>query len=461
LRSLFGRLFVAFWGAIALVAALLVASSPYFTRSRPGIQRWERGAELLLERRAEEAARRVERGFEPGGAHDRGRDGFFERRHGGLWVLDADGDVMAGPPPETEVLDFARRVAADGAPATERIGSFHLAGRPVRRPDGAGVVVVAGVRRSPQLVDLIEPRALAGRLLLLAAVVALPSWWIARHLSKPVAAVQGAARRLAAGELAARVGAASGRHDELGDLARDFDAMATRLEALVEGQRRLVRDVSHELRSPLARLRVALELARDRAGAEAAPALDRIEHESERLDALVQQILTLSRLDAASAPARRERVDVAELAESVAADASFEAEARRVEVAVAAGGAAVVEGDPDALRSALDNVVRNAVRHTGEASTVRIAVEAGATAVTVAVDDQGPGVPGAALGSLFEPFFRVEEARERDRGGAGLGLAIAARAVRLHGGDIVARNRREGGLVVTISLPAVPPTQLG
>src|SRR5690606_35636819 len=116
------------------------------------------------------------------------------------------GVESAGPPPGAEVIDFARQVAARGEPASERIGSFHLAGRPARRPDGERVVVVAGARRPPQLVDLIEPRALAGRLLLLAAIVALPSWWIARHLSKPVAAVQGAARRLAAGDLAARVG---------------------------------------------------------------------------------------------------------------------------------------------------------------------------------------------------------------------------------------------------------------
>jgi two-component system sensor histidine kinase CpxA len=460
LRSLFGRLFLAFWGAIALVAVLLVATSPYFTRSRPGIQRWERGAERLLERRAEEVARRVERGVEPPGLHERGRDGFFGR-HGGLWVVGGDGVDPAGPPADPEVLDFARRVAAEGGPAAERIGSFHLAGRPARRPDGREVVVVAGVRRPPQVVDLIEPRALAGRLLLLALIVAVPSWWIARHLSKPVAAVQGAARRLAAGDLAARVGGASGRHDELGELARDFDAMAARLESLVEGQRRLVRDVSHELRSPLARLRVALELARDRAGGDAAPALDRIELEAERLDALVQQILTLSRLDPASEPARRYRIDLTERAESVAADASFEAEARRVEVVVEARGGAPVEGDPEALRSALDNVVRNAVRHTREAGRVRIAVATSGDRATLVVHDQGPGVPEPALASLFEPFFRVEEARERDRGGAGLGLAIAARAVRLHGGEVVARNRPEGGLEVAMTLPAARTAQLG
>lgn len=463
MRSLFGRLFVAFWGAIALVALILIASSPYFTRSRPRLERWERGAVVLLEQRLADVAERFERGLGlPGPPFGRGRGGGVEHRAGGLWLFAPDGTLLDGPPAEPEVVDFARRVAEAGTPLAERVASFHVAGRAARDPRGRTVVLVAGVRRAPHLVELIEPRALAGRLLLLALVVALPSWWIARHLSRPVAAVQHAARRLAAGELGARVGAAAaGRHDELGDLARDFDAMAARLEALVQGQRRLVRDVSHELRSPLARLRVALELARDRAGADAAPALDRIELESERLDALVQQILTLSRLDAASAPARRERIDLADLAESVAADASFEAEPRRVEVAVEAGGTAFVEGDPEALRSALDNVVRNAVRHTREQSTVRIAVGIDGAVVRIAVHDAGSGVPEGALGQLFEPFFRVEEARERDRGGAGLGLAIAARAVRLHGGDIVARNRPEGGLEITIGLPAARPDQLG
>ena len=230
--------------------------------------------------------------------------------------------------------------------------------------------------------------------------------------------------------------------------------MAERLGGLVAAQRRLVRDVSHELRSPLARLGVALELARRRAGEGAGEPLDRIEREAGRLEELIGELLTLSRLEAAEAPASREPVDLGAVAEEVASDAAFEASALGVTVTVTRDGACVVVGDPDGLRSALDNVVRNAVHYSGSGAGVEVAVGREAADAVVRVSDRGPGVPEAQIGGLFQPFFRVEEARDRQRGGAGLGLAITARAVRLHGGTVSARNRDGGGLEVTIRIPA-------
>ena len=467
MRSLFLRIFLVVWAATVVVAAIVVASSPFFTRARPGVERWERGAEVFLGERVEWAARRIERGDRlPGPDEERRRDLDEEHRGRGpgerpglralapLFVLGPAGEPRAGPPPDPEVLRFARRVAEAGTPLSERAGLVHLVGRPAMTPGGEVLVVVSAARRPPRLLDLLEPGALAWRLALLTLVVALPCLWLARQLSTPVTALRGATARLAEGDLAARVEQRfAERGDEIGALARDFNGMAARLDALVGSQRRMVRDVSHELRSPLARLRVALELARQRAGASPDAALDRIEREAERLDAMVGQILTLSRLDAASAPARREPVDLAELAAEVAADAGFEAVARRVTVAVEAPAPVIVAVDADALRSALENVVRNAVAHTREGTAVRIAVARTGAGAEIAVADRGPGVPEAALGSLFEPFFRVEEARERARGGAGLGLAIAARAVRLHGGEIAARNLPEGGLEILLRLP--------
>jgi two-component system sensor histidine kinase CpxA len=215
-----------------------------------------------------------------------------------------------------------------------------------------------------------------------------------------------------------------------------------------------VRDVSHELRSPLARLAVALELARKRAGEGAAEQLDRIELEAGRLDALIGQLLTLSRLEAADAPAVREAVDLEDLVDRVADDAAFEASSRGIQVLVEKSGSCVVSGDADALRSALENVVRNAVHYSADGGEVRVAVTREGHSVAVRVSDAGPGVPDEHLEAVFQPFFRVEEARDRQRGGAGLGLAIAARAVRLHGGTVAARNRPGGGLEVELRLPA-------
>ena len=459
MKSLFLRIFLVFWAAMVVVAAVVVASSPFFTHARPGVERWERGAESFLAQRVEWVARRVEHG-ERRGLDGEGRGhgpegGPGQRLFAPIYVLGPDGESLFGPPPDPGIARFARRVAEAGGPLTERFGVLHLVGRPALAPDGRLRVVVAAAHRPPRLLDLLEPGALAWRLALLTLVVAVPCLWLARQLAAPVTALRGATARLAEGDLAARVAPEfESRGDEIGSLARGFNAMAGRLEGLVGTQRRLVRDVSHELRSPLARMRVALELARGRSGGERDEALDRLEREAERLDALVGQILAFSRLEAAGAPARREPVDLAELARSVAEDAEFEAKGRHVGVDVeGADDPVTVQGDPDDLRSALENVVRNAVTHSPEGARVKVRVAADGPCATIAVADSGPGVPESALGSLFDPFFRVEEARERPRGGAGLGLAITARAVRLHGGEATARNLPSGGLEILLRLP--------
>jgi len=451
MRRLFLRIFLAFWLAMAAVTTLLIVTSPMFTRSRPGVERWQRDVEGWLRDRLERSARVVAGGEE--------RQGGSGERHGGprvpVFLLRPDGSSAVGSEVPPEIAAFGRRVATSDEAISERSGAFHIAGRPVDRPDGAHLVLVAAVRRPPGLVDLLEPGVLGWRLLALTAFVGALCFWLARTLTSPVEKLRRVVRSLAGGDLAARVAPRiAARSDEIGDLARDFDAMAARIEALVGAQRRLVRDVSHELRSPLARLAVALELARKRAGAGAAGQLDRIELEAGRLDALVDQLLTLSRLEAADTPAAHEPVDLDELVDRVADDAAFEASARDVQVAVEKSGGCVVNGDAEALRSALENVVRNAVHYSAAGGEVRVAAAREGHSAAVRVTDAGPGVPEEQLQAVFEPFFRVEEARDRQRGGAGLGLAIAARAVRLHGGTITARNRASGGLEVELRLPA-------
>ena len=206
--------------------------------------------------------------------------------------------VMGREAPKT-AADLARRVAENGAEETVRRGGLHLAAQPVTDPTGRMLVVVATLYRPPRPLVLLEPEALWWKLLLLALVVGAFSLLLARHLSAPVGALRRATLRLSAGDLTARVGGpVDRRHDEIGQLARDFDAMAGRLENLLGSQRRLLRDVSHELRSPLSRLTVALQLARDRKGVRSEEALDRIERETGRLDDLIGQLLLLQRLEA-------------------------------------------------------------------------------------------------------------------------------------------------------------------
>lgn len=275
---------------------------------------------------------------------------------------------------------------------------------------------------------------------------------VARWLTRPLSRIRDASHRLAAGDLRARVyPEGMKRHDEIGDLVRDFDVMASRLERLVDAQGRILSDISHELRSPLARLGVALELAHRRASPDAAPHLERIEMEAQRMNDLIGRVLSLARAEVTPPPATR--IDLKSLLEKVVADARYEAEGQRRQVSLHIDGQPTLLGDATLVASAVDNVVRNALRHTAEQTAVTIDVSAAGRDALVVVRDHGQGVPAAELDRIFLPFHRAEFARNRDTGGVGLGLAIASRAVHIHGGAISAANHPAGGLVVTIRLP--------
>lgn len=281
-------------------------------------------------------------------------------------------------------------------------------------------------------------------------------WWLARYVSRPVVHLQSSARSLAAGNLEARVGQEfSKRRDELGVLARDFDIMADHIRNLLASKEDLLRGMSHELRSPLARLRVALGLAR-RPDADFGKQLDRIELEAERLDALIGQMLQLSQLRAVEPLTQREHVDLSSLVIEIVEDAKLEASAAQKEVVLHMQGRMSTEGDHATLRSAIENVIRNAIRFTPVHSTVDVNVTRERGMAVITIDDRGPGVPAMELERIFEPFYRVAESRDRDSGGTGLGLAITSRVVQLYGGSVIARNRPEGGLSVQMRLPICP-----
>jgi two-component system sensor histidine kinase CpxA len=460
MKTLFLRIFLWFWVAMVVLGVVLVVTSPFYTQSRSRLDHWQQGAERWAEERVNRMVQRIGE-VGAGGQLQGGPPGAGPREHGhrgaSTFVFDDAGRALGGRQPPEAAVDLARRVAASGEGEAVRRGAFHLVARPARDPAGRSYVVVATLNRPPRPIDLLEPEALWLRLAALALVVGALSFLLARYLSKPVGAVRQAAQRLSDGDLSARVGGrVARRRDEIGELARDFDAMAGRLEQLLGSQRRLLRDVSHELRSPLARLRVALELARQRAGASAGDQLDRMELEAGRIDELIGQLLLLERLAAGEAGGDPVVFDLADLLGEVVDDAAFEAEAAGSEVALEPGGDVPMRGHPSLVRSALDNVLRNAIRYAPRGTAVDVRLEAGTGAATVRVRDRGPGVPELQLDSLFEPFSRVADARERGSGGAGLGLAITRRAVELHGGSVEARNHPDGGLEVSIRLPSRP-----
>jgi len=285
----------------------------------------------------------------------------------------------------------------------------------------------------------------------------LVCYLLARYLTSPVVRLSAATRRLAEGDLTARAGSGrSRRRDEIAELVRDFDIMAERLENLVKAQSRLLNDISHELRSPLARLNVALGLARQRSGPEAQSALGRMELESDRLNHLIGSLLTIARLESGADPSRKSALALAEMITEIANDADYEAQARHCYVKACVVDDCRVWGEGNLLHSAVENVVRNAAHYTAEGTAVKVSLEHAGGVAIIRVADSGPGVPEEALETMFRPFYRVDDARGRETGGAGLGLAITERAVRLHGGTVKAWNRPEGGLIVEIRLPRAP-----
>ena len=268
-------------------------------------------------------------------------------------------------------------------------------------------------------------------------------------VTRPVRKLQQAVERFGSGDLTARVH--STRRDELGELARTFDRMADRITTLLDAERRLLLDISHELRSPLARLGVAVELARS--GSSIETALNRIQKESDRLNSLVGQLLQVTRVEGDRSLLNRQPVRLDELVCQLAEDAAIEAAAHHSTVLCERRDPVSIEGDPELLRRAIENVIRNAIRYAPDGSPVEVSVERREGSAVVTVRDRGPGVPESSVARLFDAFYRVEEDRGRASGGVGLGLSIARRAIELHEGSVEARNA-DPGLEVKIVLPA-------
>jgi two-component system, OmpR family, sensor histidine kinase CpxA len=449
-RSLFLRIFLSFWAAQALLVVLAILVTMAF---RPRNSTWEALRTSTLNDSI--AA------YEEGGATQLRKylDNLDATQHVRAFLFDEEGKEIS----DRAAPDWAIRMAS---------GKRHMPHEgvvfpppPVQRETRASsdgkhrYTLVMGLPPGPLRV-FIGPRGLPAEGLLIAILSSgLVCYFLAWYVTKPVAKLRAATQKLAAGDLTARAGnPRSRRRDEIAGLIRDFDTMAGRLELLVKAQSRLLNDISHELRSPLARLNVALGLARQRSGPESASMLERIELEASRLNELIGRLLTLARLEDGEQRVPATPVMLDEIVVNVTEDAEFEAQARHCHVRsdIQAGNWAV-RGEASLLHSAIENVVRNAIRYTRERSTVEIHLErkdspGGAEAV-VGVADCGSGVPPDALEKLFQPFYRLDDDRGRQTGGVGLGLAITERAVRFHGGRVAAFNRAEGGLLVEIHLP--------
>jgi signal transduction histidine kinase len=449
MKSLFLRIFLSFWMAQALFVVLAILVTLAF---RPRGSSWE----PLRTTSLNEAVG----AYEAGGPQQVREylENLQATQHVRAFLFNEQGEEVShrGAP------DWAMRVLGSGSPSP-RDGFIIPAPKVLKesRASSDGLhrfTLVMGLPPGPRV--FLGPRGMPIPGLIIGVITSgLVCYLLAWYLTQPIVRLRAATRQLAAGDLTARSGSPAGkRRDEVAGLVRDFDAMAERLEMLVKAQSRLLNDISHELRSPLARLNVALGLARQRAGVESADMLDRIELEASRLNELIGRILTLARLEDGEQRVPQTPVPLGELVASVAEDAEFEAQERHchVHTTIPAGDWGV-RGNDSLLHSAVENVVRNAIRYTQEGTSVEIELtsekRAGAAEAVLRVSDSGPGVPEDALGKLFQPFYRLDDARGRLTGGVGLGLAITERAVRFHGGKVSASNRAEGGLMVEIRLP--------
>jgi signal transduction histidine kinase len=281
------------------------------------------------------------------------------------------------------------------------------------------------------------------------------SYLLARSISTPVRRLQAAANTLSAGNLDARAGAeVTKRRDELGALGRDFDSMAERLGALIAARQNLLRDISHELRSPLARMEMAIGLARQDPSS-TAQQLDRVQRESEKLDQLIGHILDYARLERDPATFAFEEFDVAELIRQIVHDAEFESQSPPGRLRLTSADTLTMRGEPHVLYAAVDNVVRNALLHGDPHGPIDVDLSLDGETVRITVRDHGPGVAEEDLPRIFEPFYRAS-AKGTGRvstEGTGIGLAITQRAAALHGGAVTADNAEGGGLRVTITVP--------
>ncbi len=442
---LFWKIFLSFWLTLLLIISGVIWGTTIYLQNSDAFQVNDLRSRMM-NRQAMSLAQVIRyAGPEAGKAillsphkHHRRRPRFF--------VLDSQGHELLGRQIDLTAPDI-KEYASVKAPDGE---TFRLVSTNSLRPrPSVAALFLRPFKRSPAVYILWLAIAL-----LFSAMV---SFWLTLTITRPIKSLQRASKQLAAGDLETRVAhTMDARRDEIADLAQDFDRMAERLQTLLLHQKQLLSDVSHELRSPLARLKVALGLAQKRQFGIMPEELKRIELESNRLDDLIGQVLTLSRLESGSVYRRDDYLDVAELVESIVQDCNYEINGAQKRVLLKAENTGIIEANADLLRRALENVIRNAVHYTQADTDVTVTLETTGSSdksLQLRICDHGSGVPDLQIDQLFEPFVRLSSARDRDSGGFGLGLAIAKRAILFHNGEISAWNRPQGGLCVQIILP--------
>jgi two-component system sensor histidine kinase CpxA len=453
MRRLFLKIFLWFWATVALTGISLVLA--FILQPQGVASRWHGSLSDSTRFFGFAAVAALEQGGVGAASEYINRLNVDAHIHACLF--DAQGKPLVG----TFCPEFTGMAMhlVNGGPEdfAVREGFIRMA-VPLERSNGPNYIYASELVAGPRAALGTDPAIVLIRGGVALTVSGLVCYFLTLYLTAPILRLRTAALQITGGQLSVRAERRMElRRDEFGDLVRAFNQMADKTEHLISSQRQLVYDVSHEVRSPLARLNVSLDLLRRRGCDD--PALDRMETDLRRLNEMIGRLLTIAKLEATSTLHTPMQIDLNSLVESVIGDAAFEAQEKGIHFEVAQSADLFVDGEPTLLRSAIENVLRNAVRYTGTGTTVEVSLGVDSVLSTneaiLSVRDHGPGVPNEELSNIFKPFYRVSDSRSQETGGVGLGLAIAERIVRLHRGSIRALNAPNGGLQVEMRFPRI------
>lgn len=457
MRGLFTKIFLGFWVAQSLtfvISTLLILQQTHLNGHRP----LQELVSSTLHSEAYEAANAYER------AGCAGVEQYADSAGLTIFLADSPTHFVCRAVDSAAYRQALAATAREGGVTDTQIGSNVLWGKTIRSSSGHRYIFfLSRVHEEHGVITWLRDllHFAFPQLPVAIVVCGVTTFVLVLLLTRPIARLRAAARDLARGKLDTRVPRSDGGRilggDEIQALVHDFNHMAERLQSLVAAQNMLLRDVSHELRSPLARLSVALELAREEAPTRMLDQLQRIERETGRLNLLIADLLRLSSMESSDAPVGNSEFNLNDLLDELLSDAQFEARQRSCDVSFHASCQCTLRGNPELIYRAVENIVRNSIRYTQEGSVVELELnceeQSGEPTAILKVSDRGPGISEGEIRNIFQPFYRVDNARQRNTGGFGVGLAITERAVRLHHGRAQAQNRPGGGLVVTLALP--------
>jgi two-component system sensor histidine kinase CpxA len=450
MRSLYWKIFLSFWLATILIIITTAWVTSELTRKSSLLTR----EQVFMDSYANAAVATFESGKH--NALKQWLEQTGQAKSMTLYLLCSTGEIVSNHPPPAEI----KRIATDLANEQLDTGILKFGNLIVSHEilsTSGKAYRLAAVSEKPLSHFIIIPWAgLTIRLLIAIFISGLICYLLSIYLTKPLRSLGLAAKSIATGKFSTRVGHFKGHNrDEIAKLSHEFDRMAEKLEALVNSKERLLQDISHELRSPLARLQIAIELGRKKSPAEAESEYVRMETECLRLNTLIGEILEFARLDKSMEELTKSSVTMSDLLTRIVDDANFEFGLSKPRVRITQTLPIKLSLDERLIHRAIENVVRNALRYSPAEELVLLSVSTDADHQFLYIDiqDKGPGVPEDQLEKIFSPFYRVDTSREKKTGGSGLGLSIAEKAIHLHHGSIVARNVEGGGFLVRITLP--------